>query len=1779
MRLNRFVPTLFALLLFGLAAGSLHAQVTVTLSTTSNNLLGAQPATLQALVVGAPVTDNGVVWTCSVSPALSGACSGFPSTSPPSSNGLSSKVYSAPTLISIHTTVTITATSVADPTQSAIVLIALTPTAITILVNPSTSTPAPGATVNFSAIVQGTSQTAVTWSINSAVGTFSSSGSTASYTAPNPIPSAATLKVTATLVADPTVTGTATITLAATSVTISPTSATLTAGQSQHFIATVTNGQSGVTWSISPNLGTIDQSGNYTAPSSTAGQKVSVIATSVDDPTKSATATVTLSAASVSITPTAVTLVAGQSQQFTATVTNSQNGVVWSINPQVGSIDMVTGLYTAPSIISSGQKVSVIATSMDDATKSATATVTLNLPAGLTIAISPTTVSLSNSETQQFGVTLTNATNTAVVWSISPSTGAGTLDNTGFYMAPAAITIAKATITVQSVQDPTKTATATVTLSTTIGVGSGAPTSFLISQFQGAYNRNGFQFLTSLPPLGLVKVLGAFNPTAYVQEFPDANKTSGVKYALATGSPTTTGLSSDGTLITVYQIGSDVYGYYTTVGASTAGLPLSDTQGCPGFSNTNSCTWQAFDKNYALFVYKVALPTGTNFFIRNASTTATFNTEWNKLGGLSGVGMPTSTESATLTAAIIPPATAGSTYIVQSYTSGAIYALTSGLNKGTTHGVVEPFLDLYLAAGGPSGPYGLPIGEVEVFSTGLSQQRFEGGILKLQPGGGGPTGQLPVNSVVIGGVTLGTTITLALGNSVTLTATPYDTAGNALADAVVSWSSTNGKVIQVQANGQAAVVTATAGGTANLTASSGGVSSGKISFLVTSPCCQVGDGAPAAVQSAFLTAIARNKLSIQIPVASPAQRVGNGYIQMVQGTSSTPGTFMLAQADQVGSAYVVTGTLLTAYQGLGASAGSLGYPTSDGSTGGTQLFTSGQALAGNPVHLVSDPILTKWALLSYEAGIAGPPSGDAGVFSTFGANSGVTQNFTGGAIYSATAGPLSGKSFFVTGLILSTYNAAGGASGVFGMPTSDEFGAGGQRQQNFEGGIISYTPGAAAAQTQMAPKVPAVIVAPTSISAGGRARLAVAGFANGATIQVTVTGQAAFTVTTATGGYSWDMYIPLTAATKTLNIHAADTKNTASADGILNIRGFTDNRVILSKLQGDNQTAAPGALLPVPLQIALLDASGSPVSGATIQFQASGGVLSASSALTDAAGHASVYWRLPTSLGTAGVTASAPSIAQSPVTFFASPAASTLPNFPNLPQAGSAAIGAGNATIAQKGALLTAVASILRYHQNRSEVPSPNGLADPGTLNQFLIADCTSNGAGGQLCDGFLSASSAGEQVVNLWRAADFTGGLDVVPVAPTTAAVADLVALGEPILLSLSLSLNGSVAGGHFVVATGINSDGSIVIQDPSPLFARTNFNDYLNGFTASSGGTWKATLAGVVRFAVRSPSATRFLLGAVSQPASLISQLTLAASSTAGACGLPAPLLDTVDGSGNPPSSGPLESQFLVCDGTQSTYQINVGASQAYQAFVTDLAKSGSSFNVSGSAPASYQAARPTLNLVLSPLAPGFTASAVVNAATFGPGISPGGLFSIFGSGLSGSGVATAVDFDGTAATILVATPFQINAQVPASLSPGTHVLRVVSPYGTAQQTVTVSSVAPGIFVVGTPAVGAVENSPDSSLNTTANPLTRGGALVIYATGLGTVSKQGQFSVTTSTVTAILNGVEMPVAFAGLAPGYTGLYQINLVVPVPAPPGLGLSLVLKEAGQLSNTVFVSLQ
>jgi uncharacterized protein YjdB len=159
------------------------------------------------------------------------------------------------------------------------------------------------------------------------------------------------------------------------SVSVSPTTATVTVGQTQNFTATVTGSTKGVTWT-STSVGTIDQNGLFTAVSAGTG---TVTATSVEDTTKATTAQVTVKSSggggggvSVSLTPVTASVSVGGTQQFAANVTGSSSGVTWTVTGSVGTVD-TNGMFTATK---AGMGV-VKATSVSDATKSASATVSV----------------------------------------------------------------------------------------------------------------------------------------------------------------------------------------------------------------------------------------------------------------------------------------------------------------------------------------------------------------------------------------------------------------------------------------------------------------------------------------------------------------------------------------------------------------------------------------------------------------------------------------------------------------------------------------------------------------------------------------------------------------------------------------------------------------------------------------------------------------------------------------------------------------------------------------------------------------------------------------------------------------------------------------------------------------------------------------------------------------------------------------------------------------------------------------------------------------------------------------------------------------------------------------------------------------------------------------------------------------------------------------------------------------------------------------------------------
>ncbi|HME08904.1 MAG TPA: hypothetical protein VKG25_17730, partial [Bryobacteraceae bacterium] len=250
---------------------------------------------------------------------------------------------------------------------------------ISVSASPSAVSLQGGQTQEFTAVVTNASNPSVTWSLNPLVGTISNAGL---YTAPAIVPAQQTILLTAVSTADATKSAVATVSLIPISVAAAPATASLSPGQSQQFGATVSGAiNPGVTWSLIPPTGMLSPSGFYTAPGSiTVKTAVTIKAASVVDPTKFSSATVTLippPPVSVTVSPAAANLGASQTKKFSATVTGSGNtGVTWKLHPVVGSLSPA-GLYTAPGNITTQQTATVTATSLSDATKFASATVTL----------------------------------------------------------------------------------------------------------------------------------------------------------------------------------------------------------------------------------------------------------------------------------------------------------------------------------------------------------------------------------------------------------------------------------------------------------------------------------------------------------------------------------------------------------------------------------------------------------------------------------------------------------------------------------------------------------------------------------------------------------------------------------------------------------------------------------------------------------------------------------------------------------------------------------------------------------------------------------------------------------------------------------------------------------------------------------------------------------------------------------------------------------------------------------------------------------------------------------------------------------------------------------------------------------------------------------------------------------------------------------------------------------------------------------------------------------
>jgi hypothetical protein len=286
--------------------------------------------------------NAGVTWSC----APAGSCGSF---SPSTTTSGNPTTYTAPIGASTPASVTVTATSVTDPTKNAHATIAINAIAVQLAQAPPASLLISTTTSVAATVLSDSANAGVTWSCTPAnsCGSFSPtttlSGNTTTYTAPPSVPTGATVTIIATSITDTTKTAQASVTITS-NITVAlsqPYPATLLTSGTALLAALVTNDISGggVTWSCTPSTScgafnpTATPSGTpttYSAPATPpTGGTVTIIAASVTDPSKTASA-------SIVITGTAsVSMLKGQYAFLAQAPTGLRGNTTW-----VGSVTL-----------------------------------------------------------------------------------------------------------------------------------------------------------------------------------------------------------------------------------------------------------------------------------------------------------------------------------------------------------------------------------------------------------------------------------------------------------------------------------------------------------------------------------------------------------------------------------------------------------------------------------------------------------------------------------------------------------------------------------------------------------------------------------------------------------------------------------------------------------------------------------------------------------------------------------------------------------------------------------------------------------------------------------------------------------------------------------------------------------------------------------------------------------------------------------------------------------------------------------------------------------------------------------------------------------------------------------------------------------------------------------------------------------------------------------------------------------------------------------------------
>jgi uncharacterized protein (TIGR03437 family) len=227
-------------------------------------------------------------------------------------------------------------------------------------------------------------------------------------------------------------------------------------------------------------------------------------------------------------------------------------------------------------------------------------------------------------------------------------------------------------------------------------------------------------------------------------------------------------------------------------------------------------------------------------------------------------------------------------------------------------------------------------------------------------------------------------------------------------------------------------------------------------------------------------------------------------------------------------------------------------------------------------------------------------------------------------------------------------------------------------------------------------------------------------------------------------------------------------------------------------------------------------------------------------------------------------------------------------------------------------------------------------------------------------------------------------------------------------------------------------------------------------------------------------------------------------------------------------------------------------------------------------------------------NPTVPVVSKGGIVSNADFASAPALGLLVSIFGNGLADGALgdtgaplpqqlgSTSVVLSGVELPLLYVSNTQVNVAIPFNIQTNTSQQLVVLRGNAVSVPVSLAVFASEPSILSASGSGSgqglIFNAITGTRSDTNTPAGAGDYLVMYALGLGAVTPalaigngtpSSPYEYAVAPVTVTIGGVPATVLFAGLTPGYVGLYQVNVMMPAGVTPGSQVSVTASVAGK----------